>query len=91
MKPKVYIETSIPCYLNARPCNDIRVMANQNATIEWWDNRKSEFDLFISEFVIAESQQGHSDASARRIEAIEGIPELDVTKEVKNIGKIINF
>jgi len=43
MKPKVYIETSIPSYLTARPSNDIRAMANQNTTIEWWENRKAAF------------------------------------------------
>ena len=89
MKPKVYIETSIPSYLTARPNNDIRAMANQNTTIEWWENRKSEFELFVSEFVIAESSQGHPGASARRIAAIEGIPELEVTEEVKKLARAL--
>ena len=89
MKPKVYIETSIPSYLTARPCNDIRAMANQNTTIEWWENRRSEFEVYVSEFVIAESSQGHPEASTRRMDAIEGIPELDVTKEVKILAKAL--
>jgi len=86
MKPKVYIETSIPSYLTARQNNDIRSMANQNTTIEWWDNRRKHFDIFISEFVVAESSQGHPEASARRLAAIDGIPELDVTEEVKKLA-----
>jgi hypothetical protein len=53
MKQKVYIETSILSYLTARPSNDIRAMANQNTTIEWWENRMPEFDIFISEFIDA--------------------------------------
>ena len=89
MKPKVYIETSIPSYLTARPNNDIRAMANQNTTIEWWENRKSEFEVFVSEFVIAESSLGHPEASARRIAAIEGIRELEVTEEVKELAKAL--
>ncbi len=87
MKRKVYIETSIPSYLTARPSNDIRAMANQNSTIEWWKNRKSGFDVFISEFVLAESAQGHPEASARRIRAIKDIPELDITEEAKTLAK----
>jgi len=86
MKPKVYIETSIPSYLTARQNNDIRSMANQNTTIEWWENRRTNFDIFVSEFVIAESAQGHPDASARRLAAIDGIPELDVTDEVRQLA-----
>ena len=89
MKPKICIETSIPSYLTARPSNDIRAMANQNTTIEWWENRKAEFEVFVSEFVIAESSQGHPEASARRMAAIEGIPELDVTEDVKNLPKAL--
>lgn len=45
MKPRVYIETSIPSYLTARQNNDIRSMANQNTTIEWWENRRLNFDM----------------------------------------------
>jgi len=89
MKPKVYIETSIPSYLTARPSNDIRAMANQKTTIEWWENRRSAFEVFISEFVIAESSQGDPEASARRMVAIEGIPDLDVTEEVKELAKAL--
>ncbi len=89
MKPKVYIETTIPSYLAARPSNDIRAMANQNTTIEWWENRRSEFEVFVSEFVIAESLQGHPEASARRMATIEDIPELDVTEEVRKLAKAL--
>ena len=53
MKPKVYIETSIPSYLTARLSNDLRVAANQNTTTEWWETRRPSFELFISEFVAA--------------------------------------
>jgi hypothetical protein len=52
MKQKVYIETSIVSYLTARPSNDLRAMANQNTTIEWWENRMPGFDIYISEFVL---------------------------------------
>ena len=86
MRRKVYIETSIPSYLTARPSNDLRAMANQSTTIEWWQNRRSQFDLFVSEFVIAECSLGDPEASGRRISAIEGIPVLETTEEAKNLA-----
>ena len=86
MKPKVYIETSIPSYLTARNSNDIRATANQNTTIEWWETKKQEFDLYISEFVIAEASRGHPEAAARRMNAIKDFPELEATLEVKELG-----
>ncbi|RKZ46047.1 MAG: DNA-binding protein [Candidatus Parabeggiatoa sp. nov. 3] len=89
MKPKVYIETSIPSYLTARPSNDIRAMANQNATIEWWENYRFNFDLFISEFVITEVGLGHPEAAQRRLSVIANLPELVVTKEVKMLANAL--
>jgi len=89
MKPKVYIETSIPSYLTSRPRNDLRAMANQNTTIEWWENRRTEFDIYISEFVVAESSQGDLEAAGHRLAAIKEISELDVTEEVRQLGRAL--
>jgi hypothetical protein len=89
MKQKVYIETSIPSYLTARPSNDLRSMANQSTTIEWWESRRPKFDIYISEFVVAESSQGDSEAVARRLAAIADIPELEITEDVRKLGKAL--
>jgi predicted nucleic acid-binding protein len=87
LKAKVYIETSVISYLTARPSNDIRATANQNVTIEWWETQRSNYDLFISEFVIAEASLGHPAAINRRIEAIADIMELQATEEVRILGQ----
>jgi len=89
MRPKVYIETSIPSYLTARPSNDLRAMANQNTTIEWWESCRPKFEIYISEFVVAEASQGHPEAATRRLTAIEKIPELDVTEKVRQLGRAL--
>ena len=89
MNPKVYIETSIISYLTARPSNDLRAMANQSITIEWWENRKPDFDVFVSEFVIAESSQGDPDAVSRRSAVISDLPELEITEAVRRLGKAL--
>ncbi len=89
MKPRVYIETSIVSYLTARPSNDIRAAANQNTTVEWWENRSKFFEPFISEFVVAEISLGHSEAAERRTAVIQGIPGLEVTEEVQVLAKAL--
>lgn len=86
MKPKVYIETSIPSYLTARPSNDIRAMANQNTTLEWWENRRPDFELYISEFVLAEASQGHPEAAERRLQSMTDIDELETPAEVGDLA-----
>lgn len=89
MKPKVYIETSIVSYLTARPSSDVRVMANQDITNEWWETRRSDFDLFISEFVVAEAALGDPEPASRRMGVIESIAELVATEEVRQLGKAL--
>jgi len=79
LKPKVYIETSIVSYLTAKPSKDIRAAANQSITFEWWETRRPHFELFISEFAIAEASQGHTEAANRRLAAIENILELEAS------------
>ena len=86
MKSSVYIETTIPSYMAARPNNDIRAMANKNATQEWWEKRRRNFDVFVSEFVIAEATQGNQTASARRMALIKDIPELETTDAARTLA-----
>ena len=87
MKAKVYVETSVISYLTARPNNDIRAVANQNVTLEWWETQRPKFDLLISEFVIAEASLGHPEAAQRRLAAIADILELQATEEVRALGQ----
>jgi hypothetical protein len=56
VKETVYVETSIISYLTARPNNDLRAMANQNTTTEWWEKRKLNYDVFVSELVVLEAR-----------------------------------
>ena len=89
MKPTVYIETSVLSYLTARPSNDIRAAACQNITADWWDNRRTDFELFVSEIVVAEASRGNADAATRRLAAIECIAELDVSEDAKSLAKAL--
>jgi hypothetical protein len=58
MKPKVYVETSTISYVVARPSRDLIIAANQQITREWWNNDRSQFDLYISQVVINEANKG---------------------------------
>lgn len=89
MKPKVYIETSIPSYLTARISNDLRVAANQNTTIEWWETRRPGFELFISEFVIVEASLGNYESAQKRLEIIGNLPKLLVNEAVRTLAKAL--
>lgn len=87
MKPKVYIETSILSYLTARQSNDLRVAANQNTTHEWWEDRRGDFDIFISEFVTSEVSLGDPLIAQKRLDIAENLPTLNVTEAVRALAK----
>lgn len=87
MKAKVYIETSVVSYLTARPNNDIRSMANQNITLEWWETQRDKYELVVSEFVLAEAGLGHPVVAKLRLAALQGIAELRVTESVRLLGR----
>ncbi|HEV3022856.1 MAG TPA: type II toxin-antitoxin system VapC family toxin [Pirellulales bacterium] len=77
MKPKTYIETTIVSYLTARPSRDLITAAHQQITRDWWDTRRDDFELFISQVVIDEASAGDPDAAARRLAVLEQIPVLE--------------
>ncbi|MBW3624777.1 MAG: hypothetical protein KY468_15340 [Armatimonadetes bacterium] len=74
--PRVYLETTIPSYLSAWPSRDLVTAAHQQITREWWERRRSDFDLFISELVLQEAERGDPSAAARRLEVMREIPLL---------------
>ena len=67
MKPRLYIETTIPSYLTSRPSRDIITAGHQQTTKLWWEKRKDKFEIFISQLVLDEASQGDPNAAAERL------------------------
>ena len=82
MKPKAYMETTIPSYLTSRPSRDLVIAGHQQMTREWWVKRRDAFDIYLSQFVVDEAKAGDPGAARDRLKAIEGLPLLDITPEV---------
>jgi hypothetical protein len=82
----VYIETTIPSYLTARPSRDLVTAAHQQITHDWWDNDRKQFDLFISEFVLDEIRAGDSQYAAKRMELLTGVRALRFSADVEQLG-----
>lgn len=74
--PKVYIETTIPSYLAAKPSRDIIVAAQQQVTVEWRNGSLRKHDLYISEAVIDECGTGDQEVAGRRMKFIRNLPVL---------------
>ncbi len=87
MSETVYIETSILGYLTARPSRDIVVAANIEVTKEWWDTRRSDFQLYSSQAVVKETSQGDAAIASQRIEVIRNFALLDLNQAVLDLAE----
>jgi predicted nucleic acid-binding protein len=82
----VYIETSIPSYLTAKPSRDVRATAWQQLTAQWWEQERPKYELFASELVLAEAGAGDPVAAQRRLNSLLDIRELTVSDEAKRLA-----
>ena len=89
MPRRIYIETTIPSYLTARPGRDIVQAARQQLTREWWDVERRNYDLCISQIVLDEVAAGDAEAAQRRMAVIDTLPLLDLTFEVDGLAETI--
>ena len=76
--PVVYVETSIIGYLTARSCDAVIFQARQELTRDWWYNRRSDYELVVSQLVLDEAGRGDNNAATERLRLLAGIPLVDV-------------
>jgi len=88
-KATVYVETTIPSYLTARPSSNLIIAGEQAITREWWENRKAMYRLFISEAVVEEPSRGDAEAAQKRLEAINDLEDLSIDKPVLTLTREI--
>jgi hypothetical protein len=89
MKPRVYLETTIPSYLTAWPSRDLVRAAHQQITREWWEKRRTEFELYISQVVVRECQAGDATAAADRLKVLQDVPLLEQTQEATQLAQAL--
>lgn len=89
MAQRVYLETTIPSYLTAWPSRDLIIAGHQQLTKEWWQTRRSEFELFISQFVLDEASAGDPQAAQERLAILNPLPLLDIAPEVLQLASAI--
>lgn len=84
----VYLETTIPSYLAARPSRDLITAAHQQITHEWWATARLQFELYVSEAVLTEIRAGDPLYSAKRLEFVADLDVLVFSREVKTLIQI---
>ncbi|MGH7171983.1 MAG: type II toxin-antitoxin system VapC family toxin [Gemmataceae bacterium] len=89
MKPRVYLETTIPSYLTAWPSRDLVRAAHQQITRDWWHRRRAAFELYISQVVLRECQAGDATAAAERLKILQDLPLLEQTEEATRLAQAL--
>jgi PIN domain len=73
--------------LVARPSRDILIGANQQVTQEWWQHRRPNFDVYVSQLVAQEIISGDAEAVSKRQQAVTDCVYLDITPEAVNLAE----
>ena len=87
MNATVYIESSVVSYLTSQTSRDLVTAARQAITVEWWNEQRLKYVVYVSSLVEEEISRGDSDAAKRRLSAIEEIPALDISEQASALAK----
>lgn len=86
MKQTLYLETTVPSYLVARPSRDIIVLAHQEITRDWWENQRERFDIYISEIILNEASRGDKNLAQNRLQLLSSFSLLEITSQSEDLA-----
>jgi hypothetical protein len=86
MAALVYLETSVVSYLTAWPSRDLIVAGRQQLTHEWWNRRRSSFEVVVSELVHLECADGDPGAATRRADFLAALRSLEITVAAETLA-----
>ena len=86
MKPSLYVETTIPSFVIGGISPVLETAAHQVATRRWWEERRFEYRLFISELVQSELAAGNSIYVRQRLDLVADLPELNILSEAAKLA-----
>ncbi len=83
MKPKLYLESTIPSYLVARPSRDVILAGQQKCTRDWRNKRAAHFEMFVSDVVAEEIAAGEAAMAIKRLELIKPFVRLAANEKAR--------
>lgn len=87
MAASVYVESSVISYLAARPSQDVIIAGRQAITLDWWQNRRREFEVYISTLVEEEISSGNPREAGLRMQAVADLPSLVITDQAEQLAE----
>lgn len=84
IKPRVYVETTIPSfYYEVR--TEPEMVARRAWTREWWDDHRGDFDLVTSEAVIDELESGTFSQKDEALALRGPVPVVEINEAVGDV------
>ena len=87
MAERAYIETTVVSYLTARPHRDVVIAGHQQVTREWWDSRRNDYELCVSQLVLGEAADGDPEAAQERLAILRPMTVLETTTAALGLAK----
>jgi len=87
MMERVYIETTFVSYLIARPSRDLIVAGHQQITHDWWDTRRGDYELCVSQLVLQEAGEGAAEAAQERLDVLATMTVLEIREEAVELAE----
>ena len=86
---RIYIESTIPSYVVARPARDLLQAARQQLTRDWWELKRDKHELFTGQLVLDEIAFGEPEMAKHRIELVSSLTLLESTEEAGKLTRSI--
>jgi predicted nucleic acid-binding protein len=87
MMERVYIETTFVSYLTGRPSRDLIVAGHQQITHDWWDARRQDYELCVSQLVLQEAGDGDPQAARERLDLLATMTVLEIKEEAVELAE----
>ncbi len=87
MKPKVYIETSIPSFYHETRTSP-EAVARRNWTRDWWESKRYLYEILSSEAVFKELRATPEPKHSLCIDFIEPIDFLEITSGIVLVAEV---
>ncbi len=86
---RIYIESTIPSYVVARPARDLLQAARQQLTRDWWELKREQHELFTSQVVLDEIAAGEREMAQRRLELVAKLTLLVSTPGIESLAAAV--
>jgi predicted nucleic acid-binding protein len=82
-------ETTFVSYLVALPARDLVIAAHQQVTRDWWQRRRTQFRLVISQVVLHEISAGDDSEVRKRLELVRPLDALSASPDAETLTTAI--